>query len=1261
MFRQFFRIGFGGCGCALEEHFRTHAVDLACDLLNTFYLKKLEGWKEVLSRDPKFGMDTVVTLNIILNKELTDTTFNEKLREIAAELDSWYGLSMKAEGTGMSYEDDIIKEIRHIITTMKNEVDDTENKGGVLFESLPVDSFTKSEERKAERFYVYNQNITETRELIVDQFGHAVIESQGFNHQPELQMLPFSIKEVRDEVYKKIIDYIAAEKLKKAASRGYFFFVGLGGGTGTGVISPLAEKFGKGSLGYLTLAVLGGKEDTARLKSQQPWFRRCFNMLIALNDLIVTAELDGIILVDNDVLIKTIDNKEKTTLVGDKLMKLIDEVIIENIYPAFGLTSLETEGMDLDWAQLRGPIGLHKLEKKPPVIVPCYASGDCDASGDNLEKLIDTALENKLASCAYIKKDKTIVEKVFVYARCIQDDAKVLKKLAGVFKIEEDNIAIIKNYLFCWDDVEGDNYKDIRRFLRDVCMVTWADSANIMKPSNNDEELKLVNPDKVKQCITIKIGKYLFDWKKVLTDFEELKRYLEKLKIKWQTPIKSKDKISIGEAEITLDDQEKKATLKWHDKKIVLHVKDRKIYLPSEDILDYSEELKEDLMAQFDITNIAAIKPDLGVKKMNKKRHVYLQGCSATKNWIKVSLGKKVIVFESQEIGSFWHEPSKKNEILILLVNPDVEEALRDRLQDAKKFVELLVKFRELINTEAEESLRDKLDIANDILNGEIKNDDLNATLNKIPQDDITKDEDKPLAQAKKFLFPEELYEKDKRIYDHMGDILHILKQEVERIPKEGEEKEWWPIFREKIFNIVSISGKRDEVILSAISALDEKTSTRFDRLAGKGVYDTYFRTYKRQFFKYNARYLYLGGGAEYILSDDAEEKLPKKLRDMIDENDVSITGSTLEGWVMDCRDEPVRLFRIKKDMLRNQDILPDLKKDFDRNKITLSANPVYMEGAYLFNWEKIPGEDSQRFIEFLKGDLTIDCIEDAEIERKDSNTICVSSHGSNTIYISSNESEVNREGSNILKINDEIKKNLKLKEVNNERYVYKEDDNERTIIDGDEIYRIMDEDVYGPSDLSFPAMLALAGLYANWQLLGRWDIDKKSIDPDDGNLKQALFNNVNLDSVDFKIYTPDEVKNNENIPNILIIDEKDVDATLIIRHGSGTLFEWTPEESEDTIFSKLSLGNMPDGLKEMFKREHIDIEGYEPAQEGTEWKLQPKPEKIENKKRYIYYHIRKNESTFEILGDRIHKLKVKREENGRTLKIYKRRGEQFY
>jgi hypothetical protein len=55
MFRRFFRIGFGGCGCALEEQFRDHAAELSYNLLNDFYLKKLKNWTNKLPSEPFEG------------------------------------------------------------------------------------------------------------------------------------------------------------------------------------------------------------------------------------------------------------------------------------------------------------------------------------------------------------------------------------------------------------------------------------------------------------------------------------------------------------------------------------------------------------------------------------------------------------------------------------------------------------------------------------------------------------------------------------------------------------------------------------------------------------------------------------------------------------------------------------------------------------------------------------------------------------------------------------------------------------------------------------------------------------------------------------------------------------------------------------------------------------------------------------------------------------------------------------------------------
>jgi hypothetical protein len=605
MFRRLFRIGFGGCGCALEQEFRDHAVKLTRELLVPYYLEDLEKWERVLDNE-LFKMDYLDDLRPILSEEKEkqpEEFFEKDLDKVSGLLYEWKNLLTKVEKVARSYDVTFINKVRGTITNMRDEAISTKRRGSVLLESLPVDSFTETDAKgKSERFYVYNQDITETRELIVDQLGQVVIESQGFNHQPELQMLPFSIKEVRDEVFKKITETIKDRKLKDSATGGFLFFVGLGGGTGTGVISPLAEKFGKGSLGYFTVAVLGGKDDDKVLQSQKPWFRRCFNMLIALNDLIVTAELDGIILVDNDVIITPEEKKGKS---GPALMAEIDKKIIEKLYPAFGITVLD--GNDLDWSQLKEHIGLHTLKKKPPVIVPCYASEVCSKSGDNLELLIEEALKDKdkdsgsdngkLAPCEDFKKAK----RVFVYVRCITDEKKVRDKLAEVFgEVSEENkyknIAILKDYLFCWDDVKEGNDKELKSSLKNVCEIGWVDNAE-PKGDQNEDKLELCNPKNKNEKIIIKIReRELFNWDDVVQQNDgELKKYLEDCEIKSDSISMSDDKNAITildeneneVATIKLNKEENKATLEWDNKgnkeKRDLKVKkERKVYLPKE-------------------------------------------------------------------------------------------------------------------------------------------------------------------------------------------------------------------------------------------------------------------------------------------------------------------------------------------------------------------------------------------------------------------------------------------------------------------------------------------------------------------------------------------------------------------------------------------------------------------------------------------------------------------------------------------------------
>ena len=1164
MFRRFFRIGFGGCGCALEEHFRNYAADLAYDLLY-IYLEKLKKWTVELPREP-FETWRAGTISELIKKEEAEKEdyasnyFGKKLDDIIAELESWNLSLIRAKGINPSYEDAIIDDLARIITEMEGEVNSIKRRGGVLLESLPVDSFTKTETEKYKRFYTYNQNITETRELIIEQFGHAVIESQGFNHHPELQMLPFSIKEVRDEVFKKIRDHITSEKLSSLTSQGYFFYVGLGGGTGTGVISPLAEKFGKGSYGYFTLAVLGAEVDNERMKSQQPWFRRCFNMLIALNDLIVTAELDGLILVDNARLIGTVDKVEKIAvnkepaeeqskkvsndsqsqkakkdetdeaqgeeLKGTSLMKKVDKKLIKALYPAFGITTLENRDYDLDWSQLREPIGLHALKNKPSLIVPCYASGPCSASEGNLKKLINDALRNgMLAPCEWKINNELIPDKVFVYVRCIKDEDELREKLRDEFGTDE--IAIIKEYLFCWDDaVKTGDYTELKRFLKDeyLCNIYWADEA---VPGKKDKDKLVFCKKESNECVTLQIGRLLFDWiDGKIENYEELERYFGRNEIPWTDPQVSDKKIIIGKgetkAELTLDEKNEKATLSWGSKprqKHILDVKEdnnggRGIYEPNEVEITIPGKKKGDV-------------PLLGVKRVKKNdkdmRHLYLKGCDSSINWVKENVKKKIVVFESQEIGSFWHKPEKENEVLILLVNPDVKDALKERFKEALKFVDLLVTFSELL----EASTGDKLETANQIVEGNIEKvsfkrdakedvkklkEQLKGILKNISDVGIDKKSEnrKKLEEARNFLLPKELYEKDKNIYEYMKGVLERLEKEAKFLSGYLEGTREWPIFREKIFNIISISGKRDEVILSAIEALEDQN--KFNRLVGEGVYNTYFETFKRQYFKYNAPYLYHLGVGEPILSDAAEKELPVALKEELDKEKERITGEDLRN----------------------------LMKKYTR----------VMNG-----------------------------------------------HTGTT--------------------------------------------------DG--------------TKLSYPAMLAVAGLYAEWEQVGSWNYDETKngfvLAENKDKIIEKLFKKENPPRPDdFEDYVFSKESQGIIIPdkrNLLIIEAEEEDATLVIREADKDLLtELTKEDVPST-------NGIPKELVERFKGLGIELVNND-NYSVTDGKLEPKHEAITNKKLYCCYYIKENAGKYSIDGDKINnKLKVKKEKgkDGKTLKIYQKRG----
>ncbi|PKP59712.1 hypothetical protein CVT91_06295 [Candidatus Atribacteria bacterium HGW-Atribacteria-1] len=74
-------------------------------------------------------------------------------------------------------------------------------------------------------------------------------------------------------------------------------------------------------------------------------------------------------------------------------------------------------------------------------------------------------------------------------------------KLGGELDAEECG----KNYLFCWDDVPGNNIKLIK-FLKDDLKIEWAENAEIKK-SEDEETITVVDKNNNSHSLTIKLNK----------------------------------------------------------------------------------------------------------------------------------------------------------------------------------------------------------------------------------------------------------------------------------------------------------------------------------------------------------------------------------------------------------------------------------------------------------------------------------------------------------------------------------------------------------------------------------------------------------------------------------------------------------------------------------------------------------------------------------------------------------------------------------
>lgn len=261
------------------------------------------------------------------------------------------------------------------------------------------------------RFYEYGIGSDEIRKRMQKDIGYAIGDRApgGYIRCPETEMTAFALDYARKEVFEKMFEEIKPHFKK---SDYFLFFVGLGGGTGTGIINPASKYWQEKSPFFPTfvLGVLSGEKMEGKIDSQKvTYYRRHFNAMWALSDLLTGGQVHAVILVDNDRIceIEGIKEEIEKILDKDKKMKKINEYIIKSVFPMLDVNqNIEDMGVLRSNFMDRG---------FTPILVPCYWSGRME-----IKKLIKEAINNgKLADCDISKADRIYV---FVRGKCNKED-----------------------------------------------------------------------------------------------------------------------------------------------------------------------------------------------------------------------------------------------------------------------------------------------------------------------------------------------------------------------------------------------------------------------------------------------------------------------------------------------------------------------------------------------------------------------------------------------------------------------------------------------------------------------------------------------------------------------------------------------------------------------------------------------------------------------------------------------------------------------
>ena len=267
---------------------------------------------------------------------------------------------------------------------------------------------------------------SKTNEMIYSIYGYDV-KKQGYFRDAQYLKAIYEIFETDGAIRNKANDEFGSPSpifdsawravrpyttLGGGACDGILFVISLGGGTGTGFVNPIVNYIrgtGSGNYPVFVLAVLTEKGDLADTEQFAKGDRRNLSAISSMYDLVTKrAGVDGLILVDNDVLLRRFNNN--FAAVDQYLYEAMRPMVAGRDFPgekppSLAVRQLFTEGLPL-----------------PPIMVPCFWS---ERSRQNSEaELVEKALseEGRLCGC-----DPGQADWACVFSRGYLDDEEMRK------------------------------------------------------------------------------------------------------------------------------------------------------------------------------------------------------------------------------------------------------------------------------------------------------------------------------------------------------------------------------------------------------------------------------------------------------------------------------------------------------------------------------------------------------------------------------------------------------------------------------------------------------------------------------------------------------------------------------------------------------------------------------------------------------------------------------------------------------------------